>query len=125
MTEELHILEGELKELETKIHKTAELHRNEAKAYGDAKAKFEIAQANALLNIFSFETETGEKNTESVRKAKALKRCESEYMDYRIAEANADSSREVLRAFLAQLTSVQTRCGLLKAEASLVAGNYK
>lgn len=125
MTEDLHKLEAELKELEKKIHRTAELHRKESKEYGEARAKYELASATALLHIYDFESSSGDKNTESVRKAKALKQCENEYMTYRIAETNSDSSREVLRSFLAQLSSVQTRASLLKAEASLVAGNYK
>lgn len=125
MTEELHSLEAELKELETKIHKTAELHRNEARAYGEARAKYELASASALLHIYDFESSSGDKNTESVRKAKALKQCEAEYMAYRIAETNADSSREVLRALVAELSSLQSRAKLMMSEASLVAGNYK
>lgn len=125
MNEQIAELETELRELEKKISLTAETFRGEQRTAGEAKANFEIAQARALLAIYEIEAATGDKLTEAVRKAKALKQCDESYLAYRIAESEADASKEVLRATLAQLSSVQSRCGLLKAEASLVTGNYK
>lgn len=125
MKEELHELEQALRDLESKISKTAQTHRNEAVTYGNAKGTYEIRNAEVLIGIYDDEISTGCKLTEAVRKAKAMKGTEKEYMAMRLAEMQMDSSKEVLRAFLAVLSSTQTRCSLLKAEASLVAANYK
>ena len=116
---ELTKLDGQLSDLETKIREMSDTHRTEAKKFGDSKSKFEIANAGALLAIFELEASSGEKLTESIRKAKALKQCEKEYTDYRVSEAEMDSSREVLRSLQAELSSVQTRCSLFKAEMNL------
>lgn len=121
--EEIRQIENELKQLEKKIETIARSFWQEARKHGKAKADYEIASATALLQIYAAETETGDKNTESVRKAMALKHCEKEYVALRIAEAEADSSKEVLRSLVSELSSVQTRAGLIKTEASLA--NYK
>lgn len=119
MNEEIRQIETELKQLEVEISKTATEFRAENKLSANAKAKFEIAQANALLLIHDHETQTGDKLTEAVRKAKALKTCGDDYMTYRIAEATADASKEVLRSKLSELSSTQTRAKLIQVEMDL------
>lgn len=96
-----------------------EQHKAIAIEHGEAEHGYRKAQAMKYLEIMAAQGE-GKKPTEPHLKAMIDLACEKEMLRVRLAEANHEAARELVKSLQAQISALQSLLSLEKAEAEAI-----
>lgn len=120
MTDELVEIEKQIKDLEGKIHGQAQQLKKDARRFAKANADYKLKEAEELVRLNDEEIEDpAVKRTEKVRNSLALQAAKEEYREYRIAEMEFESTKDVIGALKSEMSGLQTRAGLFKLDMEL------
>ena len=92
-------------------------HKAAAVAHATADHAYRQAQARAWLSL---KAEGGEKRTEAHFKAMVDQMCDREMLGCRLAEANHEAAKELVRALQTQISAGQSILSAERAEANAI-----
>lgn len=118
----LHDIDSDLRTAESTLRHWEKQYPIVAKTEAEASVAFETAWAEAIQLISNRETPEGKRPpTVGVIEAEATTMCAEKLKAKKLAAMDLDVAKKVIALNEAQLSSIQSRAGLLKIEAGLSA----